>query len=42
MRAIVSQGPDYDKFDKYKKADKFAELIGLKHEPKKNVLGEIS
>jgi hypothetical protein len=40
MRAIVSQGPDYEKFEKYKKTDKFAEMLGIRPEPKKNVLGK--
>ena len=42
MRAIVSQGPDYDKFEKYKKVDRFAELVGLRPEPRKNTLGAYS
>jgi hypothetical protein len=33
------QGPDYEKFAKYKKTDKFAEMLGLRPEPKKNMLG---
>jgi hypothetical protein len=39
LRRIVSQGPDFEKFEKYKKVDTFAEMLGLKRIPKKNVLG---
>jgi hypothetical protein len=39
MRAIVSQGPDYEKFEKYKTTDKFAEMVGIRKVPKKSVLG---
>lgn len=39
IRAIVSQGPDFEKFEKYKKIDKFADSLGLGVEPKKNILG---
>jgi hypothetical protein len=35
------QGPDYEKFAKYKKTDKFAEMLGLRPEPKKNMLGTL-
>jgi hypothetical protein len=36
---LSQQGPDYEKFAKYKKTDKFAEMLGLRPEPKKNMLG---
>lgn len=29
MRRITSQGPSYDRFEKYKKVDKYAELVGI-------------
>jgi hypothetical protein len=37
--STLQQGPDYEKFAKYKKTDKFAEMLGLRPEPKKNMLG---
>jgi hypothetical protein len=38
---LSQQGPDYEKFAKYKKTDKFAEMLGLRPEPKKNMLGTL-
>jgi hypothetical protein len=38
---LLPQGPDYEKFAKYKKTDKFAEMLGLRPEPKKNMLGTL-
>jgi hypothetical protein len=38
---LSPQGPDYEKFAKYKKTDKFAEMLGLRPEPKKNMLGTL-
>ena len=39
IRKIVSQGPDFDKYEKYKKPNTFNELIGFRPDPKKGVLG---
>lgn len=42
LRSIVSQGVEYEKFEKYKKKDKLDELLGIERSPKKNSLGAYS
>mmetsp|Transcript_24785 Transcript_24785/g.41291 ORF Transcript_24785/g.41291 Transcript_24785/m.41291 type:complete len:904 (-) Transcript_24785:1746-4457(-) len=39
IRRIVAQGPDYDKFRKYKVHDTFAEMVGLRHAPPTSTIG---
>lgn len=39
LRAIASQGPDFDKFEKYKARNTYNDRVGLHPDPKKNVLG---
>ena len=39
MRAIVSQGPDFDKYEKYKQRNTYNDRVGVRVEPKKSVLG---
>ncbi len=42
IRRIVSQGPDHDKFEKYKKNDRFAELVGIKYDLPLSSIGAYS
>jgi len=39
LRAIVSQGPDFDKYEKYKLRNTYNDRVGVRVEPKKSVLG---
>eukprot|EP00981_Chlorochromonas_danica_P013797 scaffold6860_cov155-Ochromonas_danica.AAC.1 len=39
MRIILSQGFEFDRLEKYKKADRFAQLMGIEKTPTKNRLG---
>ena len=39
LRAIVSQGPDFDKYEKYKQRNTYNDRVGVRVEPKKSVLG---
>lgn len=39
MRVIVSQGTDFDKYEKYKQRNTYNDRVGVRVEAKKTVLG---